>query len=167
MLLTCVASTNVKRRQRPMDKGVIELTHNEISLLVFALERGNAATIPDASWCEDACPVVESVEQLLCGGTLDPKQQLVRHLNNHLREALIECGMFELMASTQESVQSVSVEDRAKLEEVNQRLSQWTCQIKLDDEERCLLDQALSRLPRSSWITMPRTMLRLRRKLKR
>jgi len=148
-----------------MDKGVIELTHNEISLLVFALERGNAATVPDASRCEDACPVVQSVEQLLCGGTLDPKQQLVRHLNNHLREALIECGMFELMASAQQgAAQSVSIE-RTKLEEVNQRLAEWTCQFKLDDEERRLLHQALSRLPRSSWITMPRTMLRLRRKL--
>ena len=82
-----------------MDNGAIELSHNEISLLVFAIEGGNAAPIPDASSCEEACPVVESVEELLCGGTIDPKQQLVRHLNNHLREGLIECGMFELMAA--------------------------------------------------------------------
>lgn len=146
----------------------IELSHNEISLLLFALAGGEASVSPPgADSCEEACPVVETVEELLCGGTIDPKKQLVRHLNNHLREALIECGMFELMASNQQgAAQSVSVEERTWLEEVNHRLSEWTCQIKFDDEERRLLDEALSQLPRSSWITMPRTMWRLKRKLK-
>jgi hypothetical protein len=146
-----------------MDHAAIELSHNEISLLLFALEGGNAAPMPDASSCEEACPVVESVEELLCGGKLDPKQQLVRHLNNHLREGLIECGMFELMAATPGSV---SVEDQARFQQVNARLTQWSCQIKLDSEERRLIYESLSRLPRASWITMPRTMWRIRRKLK-
>ena len=147
-----------------MDNGGIELTHNELSLLLFALEGGAAASMPDPSSCEEACPVVESVEELLCGGKLDPKQQLVRHLNNHLREALIESGMFELMANG--VAQSVSVDDRAKIQQINQRLVDWSCEIKLGDEERRLLIEALSRLTRSSWMTMPRTMWRLRRKLK-
>lgn len=145
-----------------MNNGAIELSHNEISLLLYALEGGSAAPLPDASSCEEACPVIESVEELLCGGKLDPKQQLVRHLNNHLREGLIECGMFELMATTE----SLSAEDQARLQQVTARLAQWSCAIKLDNEERRLIHECLSRLPRSSWLTMPRTMWRLRRKLK-
>lgn len=123
--------------------------------------------MPDASSCEEACPVVESVEELLCGGTLDAKQQLVRHLNNHLREALIECGMFELMARAEPRVaQTVAVEDQARLQQVNARLAAWSCQIKLEDGDRRLLYESLLRLPRSFWITMPRTMWRLRKRLK-
>src|SRR5437870_12854334 len=121
-----------------MDNGGIELTHNEISLLLFALEGGSQAPMPDASSCEKACPVVESVEELLCGGTLDPEQQLVRHLNNHLREALIECGMFELMATAQIGARAGSLEDPQKLQQVNKRLAAWTCQLKLDDAEQRL-----------------------------
>ena len=143
------------------------LSHDEISLLLFALEGGEAAPMPDAASCEEACPVVESVEELLCGGKLDPEQQLVRHLNNHLREALIESGMFELMAATQPgAAPALSVQDPMKHQQVNDRLSAWTCQIKLDDPERRLLYESLARLPRSSWITMPRIMWRLRKKLK-
>ena len=78
------------------------LSHDEISLLLFALQGGASAAIPDLDSCEEACPVVESVEELLCGGQLDAQQQLVRHLNNHLREAMIECGVFELMAADQQ-----------------------------------------------------------------
>jgi hypothetical protein len=150
-----------------MDNAPTTLSHNEISLLLFALQGGDSAPMPDAASCEEACPVVESVEELLCGGQLDPQQQLVRHLNNHLREAMIECGMFELMATAQPGLaQALSVDDPMKLQQVNERLSQWTCQIKLDDAERRLLYESLSRLPRSSWVLMPRTMWRLRRKLK-
>jgi hypothetical protein len=150
-----------------MSHTTITLSHDEISLLLFALHGGGAAPMPDASSCEEACPVVESVEELLCGGKLDPEQQLVRHLNNHLREAMIESGMFELMAATQPGAdQAVSVEDPMKLQQVNDRLSGWTCQIKLDDPERRLLYESLSRLPRSSWVTMPRIIWRLRKKLK-
>ena len=141
-------------------------SHYEISLLLFALQGGNAAPMPDASDCEEACPVIESVEELLCGGTLDREQQLVRHLNNHLREALIECGLFEFMASHSRE-DSLSNEDQTQLEEANARLVRWSCEIKLDREDRGLLLASLSRLPRSSWLTMPGTMWRLRRSLKR
>lgn len=150
-----------------MNNGNIELSHNEISLLLFALEGGSAAPMPDASSCEEACPVIESVEELLCGGKIDPKQQLVRHLNNHLREGLIETGMFELMAAAQPGgVQAASVHDPAKVQQVNERLSRWTCQIKLEDPERQVLYESVSRLPRSSWVTMPRMLWRLKKKLK-
>ena len=150
-----------------MNDNATTLSQNEISLLLFALQGGDAAPAPDASSCEEACPVVESVEELLCGGNIDPQQQLVRHLNNHLREGLIECGMFELMAAAQPaSAQAVSGEDPVKLRQVNERLAEWTCEIKLADAERRLLFESLSRLPRSSWVTMPWTMWRLRKKLK-
>lgn len=150
-----------------MDNGAIELSHNEISLLLFALEGGSAAPMPDASSCEEACPVIESVEELLCGGKIDPKQQLVRHLNNHLREGLIETGMFELMAAgLPGGVQAASVDDARKLQQVNERLSRWTCQIKLEEPERQVLYESVSRLPRSSWVTMPKILWRLKRKLK-
>ena len=150
-----------------MDNMLTTLSHDELSLLLFALQGGNAAPFPDASSCEEACPVIESVEELLCGGKIDPDQQLVRHLNNHLREALIECGMFELMAAGQAgAARALSVEDQMKREEVNDRLAKWSCQIKLDEAERQLLYKSVSRLPRSSWINMPRTMWRLKKKLK-
>jgi len=143
------------------------LAHDEISLLLFALQGGDSAPLPDAESCEEACPVVETVEELLCGGQLDPQQQLVRHLNNHLREAMIECGMFELMAAAHPGLaQEPWVEDPAKFQRVNERLAEWTCQIKLDDAERRVLYESLSRLPRSSWVMTPRTMWRLRKKLK-
>ena len=143
------------------------LSHDEISLLLFALQGGDSAPMPDAASCEEACPVVESVEELLCGGQIDPHQQLVRHLNNHLREAMIECGMFELMAAAQPGAeQTLPVNDPMKLQQVNERLAEWTCQITLDDAERRLLHESLSRLPRSSWVMMPRTMWRLKKKLK-
>ena len=147
-----------------MDNGAIELSHNEISLLLFALEGGSAAPMPDASSCEEACPVIESVEELLCGGKIDPKQQLVRHLNNHLREGLIETGMFEIMAALQ-SNQNLSAEDHLRLRQVTDRIAQWKCEIKLDAAGRRVLRESLSTLPRSSWITMPRMLWKLKRKI--
>jgi hypothetical protein len=150
-----------------MGHATTRLSHEEISLLLFALQGGEAAPVPDASSCEAACPVVESVEELLCGGKLEPEQQLVRHLNNHLREALIDCGMFELMGAGQaETAESLSAENPMKFQQVNRRLARWSCEIKLGDAERGLLYDAVSRLPRSTWVTMPRTMWGLRKKLK-
>jgi|SRR5215471_18395048 len=146
---------------------LVTLTYSDISLLLFALDGGIAASMPNADSCEEACPVIESVEELLCGGTIDPRQQLVRHLNNQLREAMIESGMFELMATAQQNTaQEVSSEEATKLHSVNERLAQWSCDIKLAEAERELLYGSLSRLPRSSWITMPRAMWRLRKKLR-
>jgi len=142
------------------------LSHEEISLLLFALEGGTEAKVPDLSTCEDACPVVESVEDLLCGGKLEPRQQLVRHLNNHVREALIETGMFELMGSPGEPSSDLTPDHKSRLDLANRRLSQWSSTIKLSDHEKQLLSQSLRRVPRSAWLIMPRTLWRLKRKLK-
>jgi hypothetical protein len=62
---------------------------------------------------------------------------------------------------------SLSSEDQKQLARANARLMQWSCEINLDQPDRALLLDSLSRLPRSSWLTMPRTMWRLRRNLKR
>jgi hypothetical protein len=154
-------------RNSLMNEVATTLSHDEISLLLFALQGGNAAPLPDAESCEEACPVVESVEQLLCGGKLDPQQQLVRHLNNHVREALIDCGLFKLMAAARNGHdQTLSAEQRSELDRASQRLKRWSSEVRLNDDERGLLAEALSRMPRSAWLMMPRTLWRLRKKLK-
>lgn len=125
--------------------------------------------MPDETSCEEACPVVESVEELLCGGTLDPEQQLVRHLNNHIREGLIESGLFELMAAARNgNDQSSLAEQQSQLNVANQRLKQWHSDVRLSNDERKLLADVLRRrVPRSAWLMMPRTLWRLRKKLRK
>lgn len=150
-----------------METDLIEVSHNDLALLLFALQGGESAAMPDPSSCEEACPVVETVEELLCGGQLDPREQLVRHLNNHLREALIECGMFEVMAKGRfDPSGQISAQESTKLDEINRRLSSWTCAIKLEAADRTLLRESLLKLPRASRLMMLRTMWRLKRKLK-
>lgn len=154
-------------RNKLMNDVAASLSHDEISLLLFALQGGAAAPVPDVESCEEACPVVESVEELLCGGTLDPEQQLVRHLNNHVREALIESGLFELMAAARNGGdQAPSAEQQSKLNLANERLKQWRSDVRFSDDERKALIDALGRMPRSAWLTMPTTLWRLRKKLK-
>lgn len=149
-----------------MDHILTKLSHDEISLLLFALQGGAAALIRDIESCEEACPVVETVEELLCGGKLDPEQQLVRHLNNHVREALIESGLFELMAAARNGAdQAPTAEQQSKLNLANKRLKQWRSDVRFSDDERKLLSNALSRMPRSAWLMMPRTLWRLRKRL--
>jgi hypothetical protein len=75
---------------------------------------------------------------------------------------LIECGVFELIASKGNR----SGEQQVRLQEANERLKTWRCEIKLDAADFELLRSALGRLPRSAWLAMPRTLWRLRRKLK-
>jgi hypothetical protein len=148
-------------------RATVELSHQELSLLLFALE-GDAAQATDrAPSCEEACPVVENLEELFGAHTLPHEKQLARHLANHLREALVESGMFELMgAGATDGVREASVEGQAKLREINERLRQWRCQIKLGEPDKRMLSEAMSRLPRSAWISMPRTIWRLKKKLK-
>lgn len=148
-----------------MSSDAITLTYNEISLLLFALEGGAAAPVPNTDSCEEACPIIESVEELLCGGTIDAHQQLVRHLNNHHREAMIECGLFELMSTAYQGGGLLN-KNPARLRLVNERLAHWSCDITLERTDRQLLSGCLSRLPKSFWITMPRAMWKLRKKLK-
>ncbi|HWN99932.1 MAG TPA: hypothetical protein VNS63_11755 [Blastocatellia bacterium] len=150
-----------------MNDPATTLSHEEITLLLFALQGGDAAPLPDLESCEEACPVVESVEELLCGGKINPEHQLVRHLNNHIREALIESGLFELMATARNGdAQGFSAEQRSSLDQANQRLKQWSSEVRFNADERLLLAKALSRMPPSAWLMMPRTLWQLRKKLK-
>jgi len=148
-------------------RAAVELSHQELSLLLFALE-GDAAQASDrAPSCEEACPVAENLGELFGAHTLPHEKQLARHLGNHLREALVESGMFELMgAGAAGAARHASIEGQAKLREVNERLRQWRCRIKLGEPDRKMLSEAMSRLPRSAWISMPRTLWRLKKKLK-
>jgi hypothetical protein len=143
----------------------VEFSHQELSILLFALE-GETATASDSPpSCEEACPIVENLDELFGTHNLPHEKQLARHLGNHLREALVECGMFELMA-TPSAARELSVEGQAKLREINERLKQWRCEIKLSEPDRKSLGEAMSRLPRSAWISMPRTLWRLKKKLR-
>lgn len=144
------------------------LSHEELSLLLFTLEGeklvGNA---PKLDSCEEACPIIESIEETLCGHEISRETQLSRHLNNHLREALIECGMFELMAATGAgNGRALTGEEQSKLQNANARLNEWSCEINLDEADCHLLLESLSKLPRSAWIVMPRLLWRLKKKLK-
>jgi hypothetical protein len=148
--------------KRDSASAIIELSHQELSLLLFALE--GAEINSDDPACEDACPVVEHLEQHLDVSAVSAEKKLVHHLNNHIREGLIECGAFELMAEARKEG-ALSDGEQAKLREINSKLGEWNCQIKLDDEERQVLRQSLKRLPRSAWMVMPRKLWRLRKKL--
>ena len=143
----------------------VKLSHQELSLLLFALEGDTATASESPPSCEEACPIVENLEEMFGAQTLPQEKQLARHLGNHLREALVECGMFELMA-TPSDAREMSVEGHAKLRDINERLKQWRCEIKLAQPDRKMLNEAMKRLPRSAWISMPRTLWRLKRKLK-
>lgn len=154
-------------RKTLMNEDTTTLSHDEISLLLFALQGGIAAPLPDAESCEEACPVVESVEELLCGGKLGPDQQLVRHLNNHVREALIESGLFDLMAAAPNgNDRALTADQQSKLNQANRRLKDWRSDVRFSDDERSLLADALGRIPWSAWLMMPRTLWHLRKKLR-
>lgn len=146
----------------------VELSHRELSLLLFVLEGGEAASAPESEpSCEESCPVVENLEELFSGHALSHEKQLARHLGNHLREALVECGMFELMGAGAAEVQGApSPEEQARLREISERLKRWRCEIKLAEPDRKMLSEAITRLPRSAWFSMPRTLWRLKKKLK-
>ncbi len=135
--------------------------------MLFALEGGPPPEHSEAPSCEESCPVVEDLEDLFGGDGLPHDKKLARHLSNHLREGLIECGLFELMATVGEGLgQALSAEGQAKLQQANHRLKDWRCEINLDSEDRRLLSESMSKLPRAAWINMPRTLWRLRKKLK-
>lgn len=141
----------------------IELSHQELSLLLFALE-GDKAPPQSAPSCEEVCPIIENIEETLCGKPLEFEKQLARHLGEHLRQGLIECGMFEFMSVHGQS--ALAPEDQTKLREIDERLKNWRCAIKLSEAEKRFLGEACSRLPRSAWLSMPRTLWKLRKKLK-
>jgi hypothetical protein len=145
-----------------------QLSHQEISLLLYALEGAEstpvASSAAEAS-CEEACPIVDHLDEMF--GGLTPEKKLINHLNNHLRDALFECGMHEVIGKIQDgNPQTVSPEEWLKIQQVNQRLQTWSCEIKFDEAEKALLNKAFSRLPSAAWVSMPRTLWRLRKKIR-
>jgi hypothetical protein len=146
---------------------MMQLSHQELSLLLFALEGAEAATVaaPAAEpSCEEACPVVDHLEEMF--GTMTPEKKLIGHLNNHLREAMLECGYLEVMEKFKAPEQAISAADQAAIQQLNQRLKLWSCEIKFDDGEKALLNRAFACFPRAAWVSMPRTLWRLRKKLR-
>lgn len=152
-----------------MSKAQLELTHKELSLLVFALEGESLAAIDSTASpsCEEACPVADHFEEMFHGEAVPHEKRLVNHLNNHLREGLIECGAFEMIAAQQVNpARQLSAEDMQKMQEINERLKDWRCQVSLDEADRRALSESIGRLPRSAWVSMPRVLWRLKKKLK-
>jgi hypothetical protein len=137
-----------------------KLSYQELSLLLFALEGGNGPVATQHPVCEELCPIIES-------HTLPHAKRLARHLNDHLREGLIDCGVFEAMqAIGTAAAVAPSTEGEFKLRQANRRLSKWSCELHLSEADKQTLRDAISRLPRTAWLTMPRTMWQLRKKLR-
>ena len=75
--------------------------------------------------------------------------------------------MLELMAEIKpEEQRAFTTEEQAKLQQANAQLQQWSCAVKLGEADKMMLSAAVARLPRAAWFTMPRTLWRLRKKLK-
>lgn len=147
---------------------LLELNHQELNLLLFSLEGAPLALTADSvaePSCEDACPVVDHLGEMF--GAMTPEKKLVNHLNNHLREGMLECGFLEVADKLRSGDPAqLSPEDQAKFQQANERLLGWRCAINFDEGERRHLREAFARLPRSAWLVMPRTLWRLRKKLR-
>ena len=144
----------------------LQLSHHELSVLIYSLQGPDEPVQGDSTSCETACPIIDSVEHLLCGGEISREDKLIRHLNNHVRDALIQCGVFELMALKEVPEQAASPEHQTRLAAAHQRLNDWSCEIRLNREERAALLAGLKRMPSAAWLSMPKLMWRLRKKLK-
>lgn len=145
----------------------IELNHQELNILLYVLDESRTTLAVEqttAPSCVDSCPIVDHLEEMF--DNLTPAKKIINHLNNHLREGMLECGFLELADVLHAGGKHLAPADHARLEQVNARLQQWHCEIHLTPEEGQILRAALKRLPRSAWVTMPRTLWRLRKKLR-
>lgn len=143
----------------------MELSHKELSLLLFALCGGELAAANTFPLMEADCPVADKLAKLI--EDLPPEKQLAHHLGGHMRLGLIECGLLDLADIFElGSGKRLSADQAARLERFNERLRRWKCHIKLNQSEREMLSRALERMPRSCWLTMPITLWRLKRKLR-
>jgi hypothetical protein len=143
----------------------MKLSHQDLNILLFALEGAKPAPVAVSTsehTCEDACPIVDHLDEMF--GEMTAERKLVNHLNNHLREGMFECGFLEVMDKL--NAEQLSQEDLLKVQQVNGRLQSWHCEINFNADETSLLQEAFSRLPRSAWVTMPRTLWQLRKKLR-
>jgi hypothetical protein len=142
-----------------------KLSHQELNILLFALEGAKPAPVAVSTSehsCEDACPIVDHLDEMFGEMTLERK--LINHLNNHLREGMFECGFLEVMDKM--NAEELSSEDQMKIQQVNERLQTWQCEISFNVDEKKLLNAVFSRLPRSAWLTMPKTLWQLKKKLR-
>jgi hypothetical protein len=142
-----------------------KLSHQELNILLFALEGAKPAPVAVSTSehsCEDACPIVDHLDEMFGEMTLERK--LINHLNNHLREGMFECGFLEVMDKM--NAGELSSEDQMKIQQVNERLQTWQCEISFNADEKKLLNAVFSRLPRSAWLTMPKTLWQLKKKLR-
>src|SRR5215510_2069918 len=80
---------------------VVEFSHQELTLALFALQGGEPARAADAACApdDDACPIVERIGDLF-EHTLPREERLSRHLDKHLRQSWVECGLLDLMGGT-------------------------------------------------------------------
>lgn len=143
----------------------MELSHQELNILLFALEGAKPATVATSASehaCEDACPIVDHLDEMF--GEMTVEKKLANHLNNHLREGMFECGFLEVMDKI--NAERLSSEEQMKIQQVNERLKDWQCEINFNDEEKKLLNEVFARLPRSAWLTMPKTLWQLKKKLR-
>jgi hypothetical protein len=147
---------------------LIEFSHKELTLVLFAMEGGEPLAPPDPDRCapdHSDCPIVETLEEGFDRG-LSAEKQLAQHLGKHLRQGWIDCGLLQA-AGPDGNAQTVDLEAQTdQLKKMHLLLSGWTCRIELDPTERRNLYDVVGKLPRSAWITMPRTIWRLRKKLK-
>ena len=99
---------------------------------------------------------------------VDPKEKkVIIDGQVSLREGMLECGFLEVADRLRAGEQAaLSAADQARLHEINERLQTWRCEIKVDADEQRRLREAFARLPRSAWVTMPRTLWRLRKNLR-
>src|SRR5262245_61387397 len=150
----------------------MNLSHRELSLALFALEGGDLpASVEDpCSPDEHACPVADSLDELFGARQMTPEKKLARHLAQHLQQGWLECGLMNMRMADHDqpgaSAEHISREQQLSARRMAENMKKWTCEIELGSEERQLLYEAIGRLPRSAWISMPRTMWRLRRKVR-
>lgn len=139
----------------------VEFTHKELTLALFALQGGKLPDVPEDPCASphDSCPVVEDLEERFGLKRLSDEQKLSQHLTTHLRQSWVECGLFDLADGGGEM-------NRGEMIQIQRQLSGWSCKVGLEAPERFLLYTAITKLPRSAWISMPRTVWRLRKKLK-
>ena len=150
----------------------INLSHRELSLALFALEGSVLpANVEDpCSPDEHACPVADSLEEMFGARNLTPKKRLARHLTQHLQQGWLECGLMNMRKTDHEQLgtsnERIAREQELYATRMAENIRKWSCEIELDSEEQRLLSEAIGRLPRSAWLSMPRTMWRLRRKVR-
>jgi hypothetical protein len=143
----------------------MKLSHQELNILLFALEGAKPATVAVSTSehaCEDACPIVDHLDEMF--GEITVEKKLVNHLNNHLRDGMFECGFLEVVDKM--SAEQLSSADQLKVQQVNERLKDWHCDINFNPDEKKLLNEVFLRLPRSAWLTMPKTLWQLKKKLR-